>query len=123
MGVSNCLMAYLRVLNLSEKDYLLLDKDKDFKTIVSLENEINVLKFVVSLLFSGIFPSKENLQESKRILLDGIKNSTEYHFAKLTMYQKDIFNSVFNLTFKGIFGIFNLPNDLEIKFKNHHLLD
>jgi hypothetical protein len=125
-GISNCLMAYLRVLNLSEKDYLFLDKDKDFKTIVSLENEINVLKFVLVLLFSGIFPSKENVQESKRILSDNINYSTQsipYHLAKVTMYQKDIFNYVFNLTFKGIFGIFNLPNDLEIIFKNHHLLD
>jgi hypothetical protein len=121
-GISNSLLAHLRVLNLSEKDFLFLENNKDFKTIVSMENEMHVLKSVLSLLFSQIFPSKEMVQESKRIISEGVKNSTSYHLAKITMYQRDIFNFVFHLTLKGILGIFNLPNDFEIKF-NHHLLD
>lgn len=132
-GISNSLLEYFRVYNLSQRDYerILtvsgsdLNNSNYMKEFISLENELAVLRDLITILFSRIFPTKGMVDESDMILnnKDIDRSSVEYHLAKITLYQKQIFKNVFNLILKSWIGILRVPKEIIWQFGNHHLLD
>ena len=129
-GISNSLLAHLRIMYLTESEYELMgdDKNKDFKQIISLENEFHTIKYIMACLFSDLFPTKEMVEESQKIISSYSNNtnkadSIEYNMAKITMYQKDIFKYTFKLAMKGINTMLGIPSQINASYENHHLLD
>jgi len=129
LGISNGIFEYLRIVNLTQKEYESINKDELYmKNIISIENEIRVYQNLFTIMINYyVFPSKEIVSRAKKILEDitGEErySSIEYHLAKLTMIQKIIFKSAFTKLVTAWIDILGVPSGIEITFKNHHLLD
>lgn len=137
-GISKAVFEYLRIINLTEKEYESISKDElnnqDYmKNLISIENEFKVYRSLFSIIFSPIFPTKEMINVSKDILNKAnsheqntqseTKNSVEYHLATLTMIQKEIFRNTFSSLLRTWIQVIGVPSEIVSTFKNHHLLD
>jgi hypothetical protein len=127
-GISKAIFEYLRIINLTEKEYELimndeLDRMNYMKKIVSIENEFKVYQNLFSLIFSSNFPTKEMVELSKDIFKKEQSSTIEYHLATLTMIQKDIFKNTFSSLVKTWIGAIGVPSEIISTFNNHYLLD
>lgn len=127
-GVSKAIFEYLRIINLSQKEYETIPKNDIeqgtyMKRIISIENEFKVYQNLFSILFSSSFPTKEMLEISRDILKKGTKENVEYNLATLTMIQKDIFKNTFTSLIKIWTESIGVPSEIVSTYKNHHLLD
>ena len=126
-GLSKKIFEYLRIFHLTPKEYeSISEKSKQtyMTSIISIENELKLFKTIFSILFSSEFPSREMIQMSNEILLQSKdRSNVEYHLAKLTVYQKEIFKTTFSYLMKSWMEIINIPSEISIIFQNHHLLD
>jgi hypothetical protein len=122
-GISKPLHQYLRILNLTEKDYQSInDKSLIIKDeMISLDNELSVLRSILNFLNSTSFPTEEMVSVSEKIVSDSTfeTSSVEYNLAKLTLYQKKIFNTIYNqcLSLNECWSkMLNIPS-------SHHLIE
>lgn len=91
LGIPLNLLKYLRLGLLTQSNLTLLDLSNKINEdkIFSLDNEFNVLRYLISqLLDKSIYPTKEMLEFSTIIINNRsteIKSSVEYHLAKLNL--------------------------------------
>jgi hypothetical protein len=123
-GISKAIFEYLRIINLTEKEYeLILKNELNYMKIVSIENEFKVYQNLFSIIFSSNFPTKEMAEKSRDILKKEKIDNVEYHLASLTMIQKEIFKNTFSSLVRTWIEAMGVPSDMLSTFKNHHLLD
>jgi hypothetical protein len=89
--------------------------------MISLDNELSVLRSILNFLNSTSFPTEEMVSVSEKIVSDSTVeiSSVEYNLAKLTLYQKKIFNTIYNqcLSLNECWSkMLNIPS-------SHHLIE
>ena len=117
LGISDALHQYLRISNLTEKDFGTKDTlDILNNKIISIDNELTIFKSIFNFLQSTC-PTEEMVYNSEKILSDSsyVSSSVEYNLAKITIYQKKIFNAVYKTITETWDKILNAPS-------NHYLL-
>jgi hypothetical protein len=108
---------YLRIVSLSDKDMSRIiwnDTKPFYENLISLENEVEVIKQLIYLVSKAKNFNQEMVDEANKTMQLFSPSSVHYHFAKLTLVHEKIFKNNIEVLLQNWLGILQVPFDVKM---------